>query len=126
MNSTGQNIVASYIGKCRTKGCKTALRVDDVVASYRSAGTVMSWPDVYVAPGGNPIGGDVLVEGTGYVLGNDGAHGYCAEHQRVFPLRAVKGRFVESIICTAKCRNATGPNCNCSCGGANHGAGHSH
>lgn len=25
--------------------------------------------------------------------------------------------------CSAKCRTATGPNCECSCGGRNHGAG---
>ena len=33
----------------------------------------------------------------------------------------VEGRLVESIACTAKCRNAKGPSCDCSCGGENHG-----
>lgn len=49
----------------------------------------------------------------------------CPDHG-VYGLRALHGRTVETIACTAKCRNATGPSCDCSCGGANHGAGHSH
>lgn len=34
----------------------------------------------------------------------------------------VKGR-VTDHACNATCLNATGPNCDCSCGGKNHGAG---
>lgn len=33
-------------------------------------------------------------------------------------------RQVIEIVCGGKCMNATGPSCDCSCGGMNHGAGH--
>lgn len=36
----------------------------------------------------------------------------------------VKGHRVPEIPCGGKCRNAKGPNCDCSCGGENHGRGH--
>jgi hypothetical protein len=39
-------------------------------------------------------------------------------------LRLVKGSYSESHVCDARCLNAVGPSCECSCGGANHGAGH--
>lgn len=39
-------------------------------------------------------------------------------------LTAVKGRYRPEITCGAKCRNAVGPSCDCSCGGANHGCNH--
>lgn len=38
--------------------------------------------------------------------------------------KPVKGIKNEQVPCNAKCTNATGPNCECSCGGMNHG--HSH
>lgn len=34
------------------------------------------------------------------------------------------GSFVEEKVCGGKCMNATGPSCDCSCGGMNHGRGH--
>ena len=34
------------------------------------------------------------------------------------------GRIVEEIVCGGKCMGATGPSCDCSCGGMNHGASH--
>jgi len=33
----------------------------------------------------------------------------------------VQGRYSESHACGAKCRGAKGPNCECQCGGENHG-----
>lgn len=36
--------------------------------------------------------------------------------------RAIVGRLVERITCGARCQNATGPDCDCSCAGHNHGA----
>ena len=39
-------------------------------------------------------------------------------------LQPVKGTFSESRKCDARCTGATGPNCECQCGGANHGAAH--
>lgn len=39
-------------------------------------------------------------------------------------LQPVIGTHDEHIACGAKCRNAVGPSCDCSCGGANHGINH--
>ncbi len=35
--------------------------------------------------------------------------------------KTVEGRFSETHLCNAKCTGATGPSCDCSCGGKNHG-----
>jgi len=45
--------------------------------------------------------------------------------QRLWMLgKPIKGT-VTDHACNAKCEAATGPNCECSCGGANHGKAHS-
>lgn len=49
--------------------------------------------------------------------------GTCPEHGR-YILSPVWGVEVPEIKCGAKCRSATGPACDCSCGGHNHGVGH--
>jgi hypothetical protein len=36
----------------------------------------------------------------------------------------VDGHYSEKHVCGAKCMGATGPSCDCQCGGANHGANH--
>ena len=38
--------------------------------------------------------------------------------------KPIKGRIVEHHACDSRCLNATGFNCNCACGGANHGKAH--
>jgi len=43
----------------------------------------------------------------------------CGGYARGFEIVAV----VSSHVCDARCMNAFGPDCECSCGGANHGAG---
>jgi hypothetical protein len=47
----------------------------------------------------------------------------CPEHGR-YRLEPIWGETVADIKCGASCRNATGPSCDCSCGGHNHGMGH--
>ena len=39
--------------------------------------------------------------------------------------RPIYGRYVEEIVCSAKCTGAIGESCECSCGGMNHGGQHS-
>ena len=39
-------------------------------------------------------------------------------------LELVRGWYAPDVKCGAKCRNAVGPSCDCSCGGANHGCNH--
>jgi hypothetical protein len=115
MASTSQPPAAAvYIGKCRTKGCKTALRVNDTADSCRSAGSVFAWASE---------GRDASQPGVAYCIGNYGAYARCGEHG-LYPLRSLKGRYVAEKGCDARCMGATGPSCDCSCGGANHGANH--
>jgi hypothetical protein len=35
--------------------------------------------------------------------------------------KPVKGTYSEARVCDARCMGAKGPNCDCQCGGANHG-----
>ena len=63
---------------------------------------------------------------TGSSVLTDCPHGCKDSHgciQRIVCKR-ITGIHSESIQCGAKCISATGPNCECQCAGANHGAGH--
>lgn len=40
-------------------------------------------------------------------------------------MQQVSGTYNADIKCGSKCRNSKGPQCDCSCGGANHGSGFS-
>ncbi|MDE2020283.1 MAG: hypothetical protein KGJ13_08115 [Patescibacteria group bacterium] len=40
--------------------------------------------------------------------------------------RTIKARLVPEQKCDGRCVNAIGPNCSCSCGGANHGSGYTY
>jgi hypothetical protein len=46
----------------------------------------------------------------------------CTEHDRFMTTVEVKGIVNAEKPCTAACRAATGPNCECVCGGDGHGA----
>ena len=50
-------------------------------------------------------------------VGADGARSW------ILPGMRLDGHYAADVPCNAKCLNATGPHCECSCGGANHGAG---
>lgn len=45
----------------------------------------------------------------------------CGLHRGASPVR---GTVSTKHVCGAKCLASTGPSCECSCGGKNHGAGH--
>lgn len=107
--------MATYLGKCKVKGCKHALHVRDEAESIRSQLSVFT----YVSDGP-----DASEPGAPYCVGNWGAYARCPEHRKLFPLQTVKGRLVPDHKCDSRCTNATGPNCDCSCGGANHGLAH--
>lgn len=49
----------------------------------------------------------------------------CPEHGSYLVYQVI-GNEVASVKCGARCTNAVGPACDCSCGGSNHGAGHAH
>jgi hypothetical protein len=48
----------------------------------------------------------------------------CPNRHKVFPLKSVKGTYSPDHKCDARCLNAKGHDCTCSCGGANHGRGY--
>jgi hypothetical protein len=50
---------------------------------------------------------------------------HTCEKARRLTLRAVRGKVAPQHICNAKCLESIGFLCECSCGGKNHGAGHS-
>ena len=49
----------------------------------------------------------------------------CPDCAKTVTTRQVIGTLNPSKACNAKCMCATGPSCECACGGANHGAGNS-
>jgi hypothetical protein len=66
-----------------------------------------------------------VTAGTGvYRVGNNGCFARCTNRHKVFPCKLVKGTYSEAHQCDARCLNAKGNDCTCSCGGANHGRGH--
>jgi hypothetical protein len=67
------------------------------------------------------------VKGCGHVARQLGAFSRparCPEHEQRITLEPVWGELVETVRCDARCQNARGASCDCSCGGANHGRGH--
>ncbi len=65
-------------------------------------------------------GTDALVTDQGAIeLRNGVARCTC---RRELIIHQVKAR-ITAHVCSATCRNAKGPNCDCSCGGQHHGAG---
>lgn len=45
----------------------------------------------------------------------------CPEHYRSFTFAGLRPVLVSTAACSADCEEATGADCKCSCGGANHG-----
>lgn len=92
----------AYIGKCRTEGCSHARRVpaSEFVENTSSAPGAAWWN---------------RRTSTGYVN--------CPDHG-AYKVKRLDGRHSPDVPCTEKCVNATGPSCDCSCGGHNHGINH--
>jgi hypothetical protein len=55
---------------------------------------------------------------------NNGIFSRCDRGHRVFALRRIDGTYSKDHKCDARCLNAKGWKCTCSCGGANHGRGY--
>jgi hypothetical protein len=47
----------------------------------------------------------------------------CASHGRALRWQRIEGTHRPGIRCDARCQYAKGPDCECSCAGANHGRG---
>lgn len=133
------------IGRCPVKGCRNRRRVTVVDAPIRRSQiyTWTSWKipaaDPYgeVSAGlgkGSPIHDRGGARPSKYLAVNGCAYesawfaavthiGWvCAEHDRFMVTVEVKGIVNAEKPCTGACRSATGPNCECVCGGEGHGS----
>lgn len=113
--SSVTNHVVGFIGKC--KRCKSAVRYD--ISEQRE----------YVEP--------KFLHGVSYPSKHyyclDGGSWYdrpskvvsrpCQQCGALASLKRMQVTYNEKVKCGAKCRNATGPACECSCRGVNHGRG---
>jgi hypothetical protein len=54
--------------------------------------------------------------------GGDVEFGICSTCHKMMSFGALKGYYSEQHICDARCMASRGPNCECSCGGKNHGS----
>lgn len=95
-----------YLGRCKAEGCDYAL--------FANADQV-EWCEDWsgVIKGGAPMR-----------VGNNGVFARCTNGHKVFMLRQIKGTYSEDHKCDARCLNAKGHDCTCSCGGLNHGRGY--
>jgi hypothetical protein len=67
---------------------------------------------------------EVQQAGMPYRVGNNGHFARCPNRHKVFVLKGIKGTYSAEHKCDARCLNAKGHSCTCSCGGMNHGRGH--
>ena len=106
MNTTEETKIENKIGRCPVKGCKCIMSV--LVPMKKVIRTRGPFRIQYVAfeSGNLPFGSWI----------------YCIAHRREIIFRTVKGTLNEAHTCDARCLCAVGGSCECSCGGANHGA----
>lgn len=110
---------AHYIGRCWRKGCATVVRITIPMVGierkltsghgiYRHEYKAIEWRS----------------NDTSWNGPYDS--GICCTHHRVsLRWKLINGVVSDKHVCDARCINAIGPNCECSCGGKNHGAGYS-
>lgn len=112
-----QHVKDSYwIGRCPRKGCSTVVRLTVEMTGrpkVHNPHTPREFTTISWAP----------TLGSFYSTYSEGLH--CIHHKRSLHWKPINGRFSEKHTCDARCLNAIGPNCECSCGGKNHGAGYS-
>lgn len=135
------------IGKCPEMGCKNASRVVVQDAPIRQSGpyTYTDWQIPAPAPYGQVHARLGPKAEAHYRWGNfprpsqyltihrhaydaawlaaiQAAGWICTTHDRFMVTNEIKGIVNEMRPCTAKCRSATGPSCECVCGGEFHGS----
>lgn len=109
------NHVVGYIGKCKT--CKIPVRADVNEQRQRSEASYLH--------------GVSYSSKTYYNTNGLGWYDHpakiiswpCSNCGRPAKLTRMAVTYNEKTKCGARCRNATGPNCECSCRGVNHGRG---
>lgn len=98
---------APLLGRCKEKGCDHAL----FLGSDSDAIDVDNFREVKAGT-------------RAYRVGNNGFFSRCPNSHKFFPLKRIEGTFSKDHKCDARCLNAKGHKCTCSCGGANHGRGY--
>jgi hypothetical protein len=134
------------IGKCPVTGCKNRRRQVIVDAPVKQRG-VYTWTDWQIpapAPYGQVHAGlskrsdkhrlGFFPLPSGYLATHRHAYDVawftavsdagwiCTEHDRFMVTVEVEGIVNYEKPCNAKCKGATGPNCECVCGGEGHGS----
>lgn len=99
-----------FLLRCNAKGCKTVRAFDCPLRNEQH------WTRGYIGTPGSATSYTVQVPMTHYIPDL-----HCITHRRPLGARAIKGS-VTDCPCDGRCTSAKGPNCDCSCGGANHGA----
>ncbi len=127
-----ETVTVHAIGKCPIKGCKARRRnsfTGRVVRDRHGAHTLWGIPSAYgeVAPyvlklPARPSTYAENVYEAAFVAAMR-EHGWtCETHDRFMAIVTVRGTVNFDKPCTARCKSATGPNCECVCGGEGHGA----
>ncbi len=124
--TTNEDTPLRYFGKCCVKGCKHRRVIEP--------GTV-DQSKTKLFPG--PNGGTLTVldaDGHDWPLYDIGGHKQaeafraaglaCPEHDTVVDFRSGRFTYNPDKACNARCMGATGPACDCSCRGSNHGGKH--
>ena len=120
MNRQQTTFTAYYLGKCPVKGCSCRLHIDVPMiretwtATYHNHAQGYSWEQSKQRE--FPLNGQYW---TPWSLGL-----HCLSHKRELAWTPVNGHYSAEHVCDSRCMNATGPNCECGCGGANHGRGY--
>lgn len=97
---------ARYLAKCKACNCTTStLATENDRGGFVDMGA-MFWDE----KGESGVYGNLVMRCR-----------KCSKARRVV---LVKGKFSAKHECNAKCLASTGPSCECSCGGKNHGANH--
>lgn len=111
----------SRIGKCHA--CKKVSRKDYTATRVERVGTGMFRHDATVYglehqsyyADGSPASVVFIRAGRDYCCPRCG--------EQAWSSKVIEGRFNAAVKCNARCQGATGHDCECQCGGANHGRG---
>jgi len=102
---------------CNCKRCKIGKRVD--YSAGREKSGQYSWP-YRIDDSGRRVFPGIEMHGISNEIGGDGKCPGCGKRMTWNYLKAV---LVVEHKCDARCTNARGHSCECSCGGKNHGQG---
>lgn len=112
---------AHWLVKCPVKGCDCRLHFD--IPMIRENWTETHWCHAAIpAYSWEQRKQADRAEIRGFHVHQLGLH--CLKHKRQLGYVPINGSYSETHICDSRCMNAIGPNCECSCGGANHGRGY--